>query len=322
LGISLGGSSYPWGSWQIIGMLVAGAAILAVFLKWQTKAKDPILPLDLFKSSIFRVSIIMLFLVGMAMFGAIVYLPLFAQDVQGFSATNSGIILLPMVLGLTIASVANGQIISRTGRYKKLAILGAFMMTGALFWLSMLTVHSSRLALIERMIVMGVGVGISLPLFNLVVQNAFDQSRLGVVTASTQLFRSIGATVGVAIMGSYLNHSLARNLGDVNHDKFIQAAKASGHPVGAINSNTLQHILSKDGQTHVLASFSHLPARSANELTQAFHAFVLKAQVALSGAITGVFFLGGCVLLIACVTVFFLKEVPLRRSQNETPVEQ
>jgi EmrB/QacA subfamily drug resistance transporter len=321
LGLSFGGNEFAWASWQIIGLLVAGVAILAEFVRWESKAKDPILPLDLFKNPIFRVSMIMLFLTGMAMFGAIIYLPLFAQDVQGFSATNSGIVLLPMVLGLTITSFLNGQIISRTGKYKKLAVTGAFVMTGAMFWLSTLSVHSSKLALIERMIAMGIGIGIIMPLFNLIVQNAFPQNRLGVVSASTQLARSIGSVIGVAIMGSILNHSLAQKLGNLQDDKFVQASNSSGHPIGSINANSLQHILSKDGQASIMSGFAHLPAMAAQQMTEAFHAFVLRAQLALSGAITDVFFLGGCILLISCVAVFFLKEVPLRKTHDETPIE-
>jgi EmrB/QacA subfamily drug resistance transporter len=182
LGISFGGTTFPWLSWQIFGSLVAGIVALMAFVRWQAKAKDPILPLDLFKSSIFRVAMIMLFLVGLAMFGAIIYLPLFAQDVQGFSATSSGIILLPMVLGLTVTALTGGQLISRTGKYKKLAVAGAFMMTGAMFWLSTLSISSSRIDFYMRMVLMGVGIGLVMPIFNLVVQNAFDQSRLGVVS--------------------------------------------------------------------------------------------------------------------------------------------
>jgi len=321
LGLSWGGAEYPWKSWQVLSMLAAGVVFLTAFIKSQHRKDNAILPLDLFKNPIFRISTIMLFLVGMAMFGAMVYLPLFAQDVQGYSATNSGIILLPMVLGLTVASLLNGQLISRTGKYKKVAVFGAFTMTGSMFWLSTLSVSSSRWDLTGRMIAMGIGVGITMPLFNLVVQNAFDQSRLGVVSASAQLARSIGSTVGVALMGSLLNHSLAERLGNLSDDKFVQAAKASGHPIGKINSNSIDHILSKDGQAGIIHSFAKLPSDVAGQMNAAFHGFVLKAQTALSGAITDVFFLGGCILVIACVTVVFLKEIPLRK-HAQAPVDQ
>lgn len=321
LGISWGGSQYPWGSWQIVSLLAIGAVLLAAFIGWERQAQDPILPLDLFKNSIFRVSMIMLFITGLAMFGAIVYLPLFAQDVQGVSATNSGIILLPMVLGLTVTSLASGQIISRTGHYKKLAIFGTFVTAAALFWLSTLTVHSNRWELGMRMVVMGVGIGIMMPLFNLIVQNAFEQARLGVVSASTQLSRSIGSTIGVAIMGSVLNHSLARKLGNLNNDTFVRATNQSGHPIGQLSANTLQHILSVDGQARIIHGFARLPAQAAATMTQAFHGFVLRAQTALTGAITDVFLLAALILLIACVVVFSLKEIPLRK-HAEAPVDQ
>jgi EmrB/QacA subfamily drug resistance transporter len=213
LGLVWGGNQYPWGSWHVISMFVLSPLLLAAFT-WVEHAhtKDPILPLDLFKSSIFRVSMIIMFLVGFAMFGAISYIPLFAQDVLGRTATNSGVILIPMVFTLTIVSLANGQLVTKTGRYKKVAILGTVFTAAGILWLSTLSVNSSSTDVILRMIVIGAGLGISMPIFNLVVQNAFEHAKLGVATGSVLLARSIGATVGVAVLGTILNNELAKRL--------------------------------------------------------------------------------------------------------------
>jgi EmrB/QacA subfamily drug resistance transporter len=212
LGLVWGGNQYPWGSWHVISMLIL-SPLLAIFA-WveHVHAKDPILPLELFKNSIFRVSMIVMFLVGFAMFGAISYIPLFAQDVLGRTATNSGVILIPMVFTLTIVSLANGQLVTRTGRYKKVAILGTVFTSAGILWLSTLGVHSSSVDVVLRMIVIGAGLGISMPIFNLVVQNAFEHAKLGVATGSVLLARSIGATVGVAVLGSILNNELTKRL--------------------------------------------------------------------------------------------------------------
>ena len=314
LALSWGGGKYAWASWQITSLFVAAIALTAVLIKWESKHEDPIIPLSIFKNSIFRVSAIMLFLIGIAMFGAIIYLPLFAQIVQGASATNSGIILLPLVFSLVVTSILSGQIISRTGRYKALAIGGAFLTTGSLFWLSTLTPESSHLQMIIRMIPLGIGIGIIMPLFNLVVQNAFPQKMLGVVSASSQLFRGIGSVVGVAIMGTYLNHSLTQDLNKLSDNTFVQQLKSTGQ---SLDVNSLQQILSPAGQQKILQSISHLP----QSVTDSFHQFVTTAQAALSSAITNVFFLGACILVISCITVFFLKEIPLRKTNDHHPAE-
>lgn len=318
LALSWGGSKYAWGSGQIIGLFLAALLLIVTLIKWESKHEDPIIPLEIFKNGIFRVSVIMLFLIGIAMFGAIIYLPLFAQIVQGASATNSGIILLPLVFSLAITSILSGQIISRIGKYKFLAIIGAFTTTASLFWLSTLTADSSHAQMIIRMIPLGIGIGITMPLFNLVVQNAFPQKMLGVVSASSQLFRGIGSVVGVAIMGTYLNHTLNSKLDSLNGTPYVESLKQSGQ---SLDVNSLQQILSPAGQTRVLAGLAKLPEQAQPVIVASFHEFVKAAQAGLATAVTNVFFLGACILVISCVAVFFLKEIPLRKTNDHVPAE-
>ena len=233
LGLVWGGNQYAWGSWQVIGVLGLAPALMALFAWVEYRhAKDPILPLELFKNPIFRVSTMIMFLVGFAMFGAISYIPLFAQDVLGRTATNSGVILIPMVFTLTLFSLANGQLITRTGRYKTGAILGTVFTAAGVLWLSTMNLDTSAAGVIERMIVIGAGLGISLPVFNLVVQNAFEHAKLGVATGSVLLSRSIGATVGVAVLGTILNNELTSRLAN-SHLKVTanQLASLSGRSI-------------------------------------------------------------------------------------------
>ena len=272
LGFVWGGSQYPWGSAQIIGLLGAGAALLAGFVLTEHKhAKDPILPLNLFKNSTFSLSMLIVFLIGIAMFGAILYLPLFAQDVLGRTATNSGVIMTPMVLSLVLVSIIAGQMVSRTGRYKALAIFGMVAVTLGMLWLSTMGIHTTNGQFTARMILLGVGLGCGMPIFNLIVQNAVPHSLLGIATASVQLFRSVGATIGVAVMGSILNNRLAHNLGD-----------AGGH----FTTSQLQNVSAKS-----------IPEPVKN---------------ALSHSISEVFLIGGLVVSAAFFASWFLKEVPLR----------
>jgi MFS family permease len=233
LGFVWGGNQYPWMSFEVIGMFALAIALLLGF-GWveHRHAKDPVLPLDLFKNHTFRLSMLIVFLIGIAMFGAILYIPLFAQDVLGRTATNSGVILTPMILSLVAVSIVAGQIVSRTGRYKAMAVLGTAAVTGGLLWLSGVGVNTTGPQLTERMIVVGLGLGLSMPIFNLIVQNAFPHSRLGIATASTQLFRSIGATIGVAVMGSILNNRLAHHLSGV-------ASAPSANQLAGLNGNSV-----------------------------------------------------------------------------------
>ena len=204
-----GGNQYAWSSAQILGLGAVMSLSLAVFIIAERKAEEPIVPLGLFRNRIFLVSILISFLSAIGMFGAIFYIPLFAQTVLGFSAIDSGTVLTPLTLSIVFSSIISGQIISRTGKYKWLAVFGMFVSMIATFWLSRLTPSVTQTGLFIRMIFTGIGLGIAMPIFNIVVQNAFEHSKLGVVTASLQLFRSIGGTIGVAVMGSIVNHALA-----------------------------------------------------------------------------------------------------------------
>ncbi len=283
LGFVWGGAQYPWKSVQVIGILSLAIVLLLSFIFVERKhAKDPILPMDLFKNSIFSLSMVIVFLIGIAMFGAILYIPIFAQGVLGKSATNSGVILMPLVLSLVITSVLAGQLVSRTGKYKKLAIFGMTAVTVGLLWLSTVSPTMSSAGLTARMIVVGVGLGFGMPIFNLIVQNAFDHSRLGVVTASVQLFRSIGATIGVAVMGSIFNNRLAHNLA------------ASGA--------------------------KHIP--SINSISVGAHSLGPAAKEALSTSISEVFLIGGLIVSVAFFASWFIKEIPLRTGKDQALVTE
>jgi len=188
--------------------------------------------LELFRNPIFRVSMLIMFLVGLAMFGAILYIPLFAQDVLGRTATNSGVILIPMVFTLMIVSLAAGQYISRRGKYKVISVIGTALVSAGILWLSTLNANSSSRDVIVRMIVIGAGLGISMPIFNLVVQNAFEHAKLGVATGSVVLSRSIGSTVGVAVMGTVLNNQLSHRLAN-------SGQKITTNQLSSLNAKTI-----------------------------------------------------------------------------------
>lgn len=324
LGLEWGINEFGWDSWQNLSLLGSAALFTALFILYERTAKDPILPLDLFKNSIFTVSMISLFLVGLGMFGAILYIPLFAQSVLGVSATDSGTILTPLMLGLIISSIITGQLISRTGKYKWAAVGGLGIVSIAMYWLSTMNVDTTRTELMLRTILTGIGMGMTMPVFTLAVQNAFDHSRLGVVTASTQLFRSIGGTVGVAIMGMMLNNSLAQGLGDLSQDRFLQTIARSNpnFNTSTLDSNMIQGMISQQGQARMQTLFSQLPDSLQPQIMQSFTEFMHKVQIVMSDAIDQVFFVGMIMMLIAFVVVWFLKEIPLRKTHKRGKLEE
>jgi EmrB/QacA subfamily drug resistance transporter len=321
LALVWGGNAYAWLSGQVLGMFALSFVLLIIFGIVEHKyAKDPILPLELFKNPIFRVSTIIVFLIGMAMFGAILYIPLFAQDVLGRSATNSGIILTPMILTLVVVSIINGQIMSRTGKYKAVAVFGMAAITIAFLWLSMVSIHTTNEQLVVRMIIAGLGLGIGMPVFNLVVQNAFDHSKLGVATSSVQLARSIGSTVGVAIMGSIMNNSLAHHLSEVANDpntQKIAAATGNQTNLSSLDANQLQTVVSPQAQHAFTSKIAELPASNQPDALASYAHFLNGVKSALASSISEVFLISGLIVSIAFFAALFLKEIPLRTAQDQ-----
>ena len=199
-------STYP--PFVIAGILIFSAFMFILFVLAEKRSLEPILPLDLFQNSIFNVSSLESFLASALMFSGIIYIPLFAQGVLGMSATNSGLIMIPMLLSLTITSVITGEIISRTGRYKKL-VIAEFIITGiGVVFLSTMNVNTSYYQLLLYSTILGIGSGMAYNIFNVAVQNAFTLSEIGIVTASMRFFRNVGMIVFVPIFGYIMNLTL------------------------------------------------------------------------------------------------------------------
>ena len=210
LALVWGGSTHPWISPIIIWLFSAFAIILYYFIREERYfAEDPVLPMFFFRTRAYVVSVATVFLTAIGMFGSIVYLPLFAQNALGSSATGAGLILTPLMLGIVVASTATGQIVSRTGKYKWIAVGGMALATVAMFLFSQMSADTGYWTVVRNMVVMGLGLGVSFPIFTVVVQAAFELRYLGVATASVQMFRTVGATVGTALMGGLLNYYMA-----------------------------------------------------------------------------------------------------------------
>ncbi|WP_020116064.1 MDR family MFS transporter [Streptomyces canus] len=290
---SLGGSTWGWGSPQIVGLAVLGVLLAVVFVGVERRAAEPVLPLKLFRVRTFTLSAVISFIVGFAMFGAMTYLPTFLQVVHGVSPTMSGVHMLPMVFGLLFSSTLSGQIVSRTGRWKVFPVAGTAVTTLGLLLLHRLDESSSTWVMSVYFCVFGLGLGLVMQVLVLIVQNAVSYEDLGVATSGATFFRSIGASFGVAIFGTVF----ANRLGD----KLAEALHGAQLPPG------------------VSVSGIEADSRGLAELPGSLRPEVLHAY---ASSITDVFLYAAPVAFLGFVLAWFLKEDPLRGSVTAPDVTE
>jgi EmrB/QacA subfamily drug resistance transporter len=208
LGLVWGGNDYPWASAEVIGTLVSAAALLGAFALVEGRAREPIIPYDLFRDSTVAASVASMALVGAAMFGTISFVPLFVQGVIGTSATSSGVVLTPLILGAVTTSFFAGQLVSRTGRYRPNTLVGPIVLGLGMFLLWRMGVRTTNGVAARNMVIAGIGLGMMMQIFVLSVQNSVPRAAMGSATALTQFARSIGSTLGVTVMGVLVNQNL------------------------------------------------------------------------------------------------------------------
>lgn len=284
-----GGVQYPWSSPQIVGLYAVCALATSIFLWWERRAPEPIIPLGLFRNRTFSAAQIALFAVGAGMFGTIMFIPLFIQAVLGESATSSGAILTPLMLGLIVASVLTGQFVSRTGHYKEVLLAGPLVLIGGFYLLTQLDVRSTIGETTRDMVIVGVGLGLGMQTYMLVVQNAVPQRLLGVATSTTQFSRTMGATIGVTVMGAVLTTRLHDELARRVPEEAMRAAEGRLSPGALIGGGRDQ-----------------LPPAILEHLRDA-----------LAAAIHPVFVLGLPLMATALVATLFVERRELRRTVGE-----
>ncbi|MGM0922743.1 MAG: DHA2 family efflux MFS transporter permease subunit [Bacillota bacterium] len=316
LAFSWAGTKYDWDSVQILSLFGALVLSLIIFVFVERKAVSPILPLDLFKNSIFTISNIIGFVIGVSMFGGVMYVPYFIQGVLGYSATHSSFLTMSMTLGLVFASALGGQIISKTGKYKMQAIIGLFISAIGLYLLSTMTVETSQYLLVFYLTLVGFGIGIGMTVFTLTVQNAVDQKLLGVATASSQLFRSVGGTVGVAIMGTLLNSRMQDKMASMSQTGDTNQMAASPELAGKLESLQNPQLLLDHEKLDGLKNT--LPQEAIPFFDNVIH----KLQDSLSYALSGVFIFVTITMAVAILLTFFIKEVPLRSAKDQPSVKK
>jgi EmrB/QacA subfamily drug resistance transporter len=293
LAVQLGGSSYRWASWQIIGLFVLGALVLAGFTLWEARAPEPILPLGLFRLRIFTVSNVISFVSGVAMFGALAFLPQYLQLVHGVSATESGLLLLPLLVGLLAMSISSGIYISRTGRYRWFPLAGTIIVTIGLALLSRLAAHTSLTIVGLDILIFGLGLGLFMQVLTLVVQNAVPMKELGVATSSVTFFRSMGGAIGASALGAVLTAGITAEL-----PRYLPPAvlAVGGNKVGALIGSPAQ--LDALKRTH-----------------PAIHEGIIQAY---SHAIDRLFLVAVPVSVLSVIAALFINQVRLRTSNTQT----
>lgn len=307
LALSWAGAEYAWGSPQIIGMFSFAFIMLGLFLFFETRAKEPIIPLSLFKNWIITVSVIGSFFTSVAMFGGIIFIPLFFQGVMGASATRSGNFLIPMMLGIVFGSFISGQLLSRTGgHYRIQAIIGTFLMCAGLFLLSRIHVDTTYGMIVLSTVITGMGLGATFPLFTIAVQNSVPNNMLGVATSSVTFFRSIGGSVGLAVLGSVMTNRFSSELFSRIPDNI-----KSGIPSDVLTSlsRNPQALVSTEAQAQLQNTLS----QSVPPDSGAFEQILVALREALASSIAQVFLLSLVFAAVALIVNFFMREVPLRK---------
>lgn len=315
----------------IMYSIVAIATVLFIWV--ERRVKEPILPLRLFQNRTFVLVMAIAVLFGAAFMGAILYLTQFNQQVFGASPTESGLMLLPMIAGLMLTSIVSGQIISKTGRYKIFMQVGIVIATLMVGLLTTLTPETPYIYEAVIMVFLGAGLGVVMPIMNLAVQNEFEQQDLGVATSSSQLFRSLGSTIGIAVLGAMLTHGLTSNLTNIQNDSYVRTLSQNPE-VQAIGNlqktDTLLNLNMPDTKEKISQSFAAnsaaLPKNQRQQASEQFYSqqaiYANKITHAFSDSLRLVFAVSGTLMLIATVLVFMIKERPLRAAQPEqTPGE-
>ena len=308
------GDKYAWTSPQIVSLLSLSAAMVGLFLLVEQRAIEPVLPLALFRGRIFTVCSLLAFLTGMGMFGTMAFMPLFMQGALGDSATNSGVVMIPMMMGVVGGSIASGQIVSRLKRYRVILVLGSLTLVVGMYLMSLMTSSTPHSAAIRNMLIVGAGLGITMPLTSLAVQNSVSYRLLGIATSSVVFFRSIGGTIGIAVFGTMMTSRMSADF----QTSLPQDVKAVVPPDLLSRLEDPQILLSPSTLDRVREGFGLLGADGP----RLFEETIASMRSVVGTALGDVFFVGFIVAVVALIVSFLVREIPLRTSWEHEPAAE
>jgi EmrB/QacA subfamily drug resistance transporter len=301
LGLTWGGQTYPWGSPQVIGILVSAGVLFLVFLVNERFAVEPILPLRLARNQVFAASALLSLTTNMALLAMLVYIPLYIQGVLGQSATSSGVVTTPLTVTIMLSAIVSGLLVSKTKRYQWVIVLGGVVLLAGALLMTGINLSVSPFTVTRNMVVIGLGIGMMLPILTTAVQNAMPRSQLGAGTGAVSYLRSLGSTLGVAIIGTVVNSTFASEL-----PKYLPQA-ASRLPQALLDAATNQQVLVNPPYRQQVAS--HLPSGLFDQLVEA-------TRQTLALGIGHAFWVALGICGLALIISLFLKDVPLQKQQE------
>ncbi|MEQ1897178.1 MAG: MDR family MFS transporter [Vicinamibacterales bacterium] len=304
LALSWGGRDYAWGSREVVSLLAAGLGMTALFLFLQTRTDEALMPPALFKPRVVWTSAAAATLVSIGMFGTVLFIPLFIQGVVGRSATQSGAIVTPMMFSLIGASIVSGQLVTRLGKYKMLAVAGVTITTAGMGLLALMDEQTAYSTVLRNMVVMGVGLGMTMPVFNLAVQNAVDPANVGVMTSSLQFLRSIGGSLGAAIFGAVLTNRFSPAFHTA-----LPAQVAAGLPPQLVQAfENPQAMMDPRMAARIQAAGPDMAERMVPVFGAVRHA--------LSASLHDVFVFGALLAAAGLAFALFIVDIPLRKTNR------
>jgi len=299
---------HSWTSWQVLGLIGFALVMLAGFIWEEARAKEPIVPLHLFKNPTFSISMLVGFLTAFGMFGTIIFVPLIFQGVLGVSVTNSGLLITPMMVGLILASVITGQLMTRIKYYRFIGTAGISLMIVGMYLLTTVTVGSQQWEVTRDLVVVGLGLGATFPLYLTVLQSALPRQYLGVASSQIQFWRNVGGTVSTAVMGSILARLLP--------DKIATQIAALHLPPQVASQFTSFSGGGSPQQVFDPAKLAATRAALPPQFQPVFDQVMHAVRVGLSQSLHDLFLYSALVLVLALVATVFLKEVPLRKADR------
>ena len=308
LALSLGGTEWAWNSPTSFGLFGLAAIMLYLFLRQESRAKEPIIPLSLYSYRIVTISQIVVFFTAFGMFGSIIFIPLFFQGVLGVSATISGSFLVPMMLGQVSGSFLSGQLLSRAGgRYRIQGAAGLIIMATGMFLASQMSPATAYGSAVAIIVIIGFGLGITMPLYTIISQNAVPHKMLGVASSSIPFARSIGGAVGLALFGAILNGRFASDLAARLPDSVKNVVPAA--QLNALSQNP-EALVSSGAQAQLQTQLAQL-GPTGNGI---YNQLITALKGALSVGLNEVFLIGFFIIIAALVVHLFIKEIPLRKT--------
>ncbi|MHA0856952.1 MDR family MFS transporter [Paenibacillus sp. CMAA1364] len=310
-----GPGKYAWTSWQVLGLFGLTLVGLLAFIITETKVKNPVLPLSLFKNNIVTLSNISGFFLGAGMMGVMIYVPFFIQGVKGISPSGSGYIMMPMSIFMVFATAFSGQFMTRTGKYKSLAIIGLSIATIGITLLHYINIDTPVYLLITYLCIVGLGLGASMPVFSLTVQNAVPMHQLGVASASSQLFRSLGNTIGIGVFGAVMSSRMASEMKGIFADSTIAGYTSLPADQAKLMGGLLNPQMLLD-QPKLEQTLNQMPA----DLLPMAQQMVISVKGVFSDTLTTVFLAGAIIMFAAVIVAIFIKAIPLVSASDRVKV--